>query len=341
MKKKPNPSTDFTKLRGLAEAKYDQSHAQEDPPLTEVDLHRLVHELQVHQIELEMQNEELQQARTEVEAWLERYTDLYDFAPVGYFTLGRNGAICQVNLSGAHLLGVERARLVGRRFGLFVADGDLLGFNTFLEQVFESHDKQACEVMLRKEGNEPFWVQIEAIAVEDGQECRTVVSDIQARKLAEIKLQHMSMHDALTGLYNRSYFEESMEQLELGRHFPISILMADVDHLKITNDRYGHARGDAMLQRVAQVLTIAFRSEDVIARIGGDEFAVLLPDTGAKAAEVAVLRLYDILQEHNTNYFTENPLKLSIGISTAAEYGNSLMETFKEADAKMYHLKQG
>ena len=287
-----------------------------------------------------MQNEELQQALAEVKAWLKRYTDLYDFAPVGYFTLGRDGAVSQVNLSGAYLLGVERARLVGRRFGLFVADGDLLAFTTFHEQVFESHVKQSCEVNLRKEGNEPFWVQIEAIAVEDGQECCTVVMDIQTRKLAEIKLQHLSMHDSLTGLYNRSYFEESLEQLERGRHFPISILMADVDHLKITNDRLGHAVGDDMLKRVAQVLTIAFRAEDVIARIGGDEFAILFPDTSAKAAEVVLPRLYDILQEHNTNYFTENHLHLSVGISTA-EYGNSLKETLKEADANMYHQKRG
>ena len=340
MKKKSNPSTDFTELRRLAEAKYDQSQPQEDPPFNEVDLHRLVHELQVHQIELEMQNEELQQARTEVEAWLERFTDLYEFAPVGYFTLGRDGLVSQVNLSGARLLGVERARLVGRRFGLFIADGDLLAFNTFLERVFENHVKQTCEVMLRKEGNENCWVQIEAIAVEDGQECRAMAMDIHARKLAEIKLQYLSMHDALTGLFNRSYFVESMERLEHGRHFPISILIADVDHLKITNDQQGHAGGDDMLKRVAQVLAIAFRAEDVIARVGGDEFAVLLPHTNAKAAEAALLRFYDILQEHNTKYFPENPLHLSIGISTA-EYGNSLMETLKEADANMYHQKRG
>jgi diguanylate cyclase (GGDEF)-like protein/PAS domain S-box-containing protein len=339
MEKKPDPSSDFTELRHLAEAEYTQNRPRENPPLSEADIQRLVHELQVHQIELEMQNEELQQARAEVEAWLKRYTDLYDFAPVGYFTLGRDGTVSQVNLSGAHLLEVERTQLVGRRFGQFVADDNLLAFHTFLEQVFEKQVKQSAEVLLHKEDNQPFWVQIEAIAVEDGQECRTVVMDIQARKLAEIKLQHLSMHDALTGLYNRSYFEESLERLEHGRHFPISILMADVDHLKITNDLLGHAVGDEMLKRVAQVLTIAFRAEDVIARIGGDEFAVLLPDTSAKAAEVVLTRLGDFLREHNTNYPPENHLHLSVGISTA-EYGNLLKETLKEADANMYRQKR-
>jgi diguanylate cyclase (GGDEF)-like protein/PAS domain S-box-containing protein len=340
MNKKSDLSADSGKLRRLAETKYNQNHAQKDPLPSEVDIQRLVHELQVHQIELEMQNEELLRARAELEDWLKRFTDLYDFSPVGYFTLGRDGSVSQVNLSGAYLLGVERGQLVGRQFRLFVAEGDQSFFNTFFEQVFQRQVKQVCEVTLRKKDAEPFWVQIEAIASEDRQECRTAVIDIQARKVAEIKLQHLSMHDALTGLYNRSYFEESIERLERGRHYPISILMADVDQLKTTNDRRGHSAGDDMLKRVAQVLTIAFRAEDVVARIGGDEFAVLLPDTSVKAAEVALVRLQDILQEHNTNYFTEDPLHLSIGISTA-ENGESLIETLKEADTAMYHYKKG
>ena len=87
MKKKPEPSTDFAELHRRAEAKYTQRHLQETIPSTENDTQDLIHELQVHQIELEMQNEELLQTRTEVKTWLERYTDLYEFAPVGYFTL--------------------------------------------------------------------------------------------------------------------------------------------------------------------------------------------------------------------------------------------------------------
>ena len=107
-----------------------------------------MHEVQVHQIELEMQNEELRQSRAEAEAGLERYTELYDFAPVGYLTLGRDGAIRQVNLTGARLLGVERARLVGRRLGVFVGEPDRAGFEAFLEKAFASQAQEACEVAL-------------------------------------------------------------------------------------------------------------------------------------------------------------------------------------------------
>lgn len=115
--------SDTAELRRQAEERLQAKKAELQPPGTEEATPRLLHELEVHQIELEMQNAELRQARDEVEAALNRYTDLYDFAPIGYFTLDRDGIISAANLSGAGLFGVERARLIGRRFGLFVAQG--------------------------------------------------------------------------------------------------------------------------------------------------------------------------------------------------------------------------
>ena len=153
MKKDRNTSAEAAELRRRAEARLRAAATKGTPARTETDTQRLVHELQVHQIELEMQNEELRQSRAEVEAGLERYTELYDFAPVGYLTLGRDGAIRQVNLTGARLLGVERARLLGRRFGVFVGAPDRSGFQAFLEKVFASQAKEVCEVALLKEGN--------------------------------------------------------------------------------------------------------------------------------------------------------------------------------------------
>jgi PAS domain S-box-containing protein/putative nucleotidyltransferase with HDIG domain len=156
---------------------------------TKEETQRLLHELQVHQVELEMQNEELRQAQAEMEAGLERYTDLHNFAPVGCFSLDRNGAISQVNLTGASLLGIERSRLVNRRFGLFVSDESRPAFNAFLKKVFENQAKETYEVALRTDGNEPVWVHIEATASEDGQACRAAVVDITERKRAEEELR--------------------------------------------------------------------------------------------------------------------------------------------------------
>jgi two-component system cell cycle sensor histidine kinase/response regulator CckA len=151
---------------------------------------RLMHELQVHQIELEMQNEELQTARVELEMVLERYSDLYDFAPVGYLTLDSDGTIQKVNLTGARMLGLERNRLVRVRFGLFIATESLPTFATFLQNAFANKRKESCEVMLRPQIGTPIWVQIEAtITGDDGHECRAVVVDVTERRRGEQALQ--------------------------------------------------------------------------------------------------------------------------------------------------------
>jgi PAS domain S-box-containing protein len=192
VKKSQDKPADAAELRRRAEKRVKESKKEEARPGTKEETQRLLHELQVHQIELEMQNEELQQARAEVEAGLERYTNLYVFAPVGYFTLERGGAIRQLNLTGARLLGVERSKLVNRRFGLFVSGDSLPAFNALLKKVFESQAKESCEVALLKEGNHPFYVHIEAKLSEDGQECHAAVADITERKRAEEEIRKLN-----------------------------------------------------------------------------------------------------------------------------------------------------
>jgi two-component system, cell cycle sensor histidine kinase and response regulator CckA len=141
--------------------------------------------LEVHQIELEMQNAELLGARSELEAALEKYTDLYDFAPVGYLTLAAAGIIHQANLTGASLLGLERSRLVNWRFELFVVPADRATWKEFLERVFASKTPQACEVSLLTEGRPPLEVRLEALATASGSECRVVMTDITPQRQAE------------------------------------------------------------------------------------------------------------------------------------------------------------
>ena len=185
--------------------------AEEDPQA-------LIQELRIHQIELEMQNEELRQTRVEVESLLGQYADLYDFAPVGYFTLDSDGVIRRVNLNGARLLGEARAQLLNRRLGNFVSAADRPAFNDFLKNVFTNQaiasDKAACEVTLYKQeehrlpsldpsdsrhldGANRRHVHIEATATEDGQLCRAVVLDITDRKRLETELLRMKNLESL------------------------------------------------------------------------------------------------------------------------------------------------
>ena len=185
MKTKRNSSARAAELRRCAEARLKEQRLEKNPARTEADTQRLVHELQVHQIELEMQNEELQQARNEMEAGLEKYSDLYDFAPVSYLTLDREGTIREANLTAASLLGIERSRLVQRRFGLYVAAADRPAFAIFLTQVFGGKAREFCEVTLLKDGKPPVEVRIEAALAAAGEECRVVLEDITEHKRAE------------------------------------------------------------------------------------------------------------------------------------------------------------
>src|SRR5512145_3352189 len=116
---------------------------------TPPDNQRLIQELQIHQIELEQQNEELHRARTEAENERSRYSDLYELAPVGYITLGHDGAIQEINLVGARLLRLERSRLIGSRLALMVATECLPRYNELLTGVFEHRTNQTCELVLQ------------------------------------------------------------------------------------------------------------------------------------------------------------------------------------------------
>jgi signal transduction histidine kinase len=155
------------------------------------ELPRLVQELRIHQIELEIQNEELKQARDEAEAERERYADLYDFAPVGYFTLDPGGIIRRANLAGALLLSRERSRLVNRRFEPFIAEPDRPAFKAFLTRVFVNRGSETCEVSLVSTACDPCHVHIAGSAAADGGECRATVTDVTERKLAEAALRRL------------------------------------------------------------------------------------------------------------------------------------------------------
>jgi len=153
------------------------------PSTTE--LQRLVHELQVHQIELEMQNEELVYSREQAEALKDRYFEFYDFSPTGFVSLDPRGAIIQANLTCARLLGRERALLVGRAFASFLNGMDQAAFGEFLHRVFATPDRQACEVALERRGLTPLFVQIEGVQTQGGRECRAVLLDLSAHRRSE------------------------------------------------------------------------------------------------------------------------------------------------------------
>jgi PAS domain S-box-containing protein len=154
-------------------------------PLSDTDTRRLLYQLQVQQIELEMQNEELRESRTQAESMLQRYTELFDFAPAGLFTLEKNGTISGANMASASLLGVERSQLIGKRFAAYVATDDRPTFSALLVQVFASRNPQGCELVLTTAHQTPVYVTLEATLSPDAMQCSVVLLDITARKQAQ------------------------------------------------------------------------------------------------------------------------------------------------------------
>lgn len=161
------------------------------------------------------------------------------------------------------------------------------------------------------------------------------INDVTERRQAEESMRYLSTHDLLTGLYNRNFFEAELERLEHSRQEPINIMVVDVNGMKQTNDTLGHAVGDDLLRRTAQVLKLSFRTEDILARIGGDEFVVLFH--GNIPVEQTIIRVKSVLFEHN-HWYQGPPLSLAIGAASGNK-GSILIELFKKADQQMYKEK--
>jgi two-component system, cell cycle response regulator len=165
----------------------------------------------------------------------------------------------------------------------------------------------------------------------------SMIEALREKRAAEEKIHYLSMHDPLTGLYNRGYFDEEMKRLENGRGSPVSIIMADLDGLKKINDTQGHGTGDRLIRDAADILRRSVRSSDVVARMGGDEFALILPNTDIASARKVVERIRKIEEEFNGESGGYQ-VSFSMGAASSVD-GVPLAETLKGADELMYRDK--
>lgn len=187
----------------------------------------------------------------------------------------------------------------------------------------------------------PLWMLLTAFVINIDDNRRLLINmleDISARKSDELHLQHISSHDSLTGVYNRSYFDSEFNCLQSGMLMPVSIIVIDVDGLKQVNDTRGHGAGDFLIKNVAKVLKEAVRGDDLLARIGGDEFCILLPETDDHGAHAVVEHIHKCQQRFNTTQ-PEYAVNFSIGVATALK-GSEIPAVFKTADERMYADKQ-
>jgi diguanylate cyclase (GGDEF)-like protein/PAS domain S-box-containing protein len=282
-----------------------------------------------------------EQLAAEKQTW-ENYDDLVRLVTTMgdmLFVLDATGKILHVNSAVEVTLGYSAYELLGRAVSE-LHPGDLLQETTEnIQEVLLGRPTTFPVPLLTKGGTR---VDVETRATRGkwrGQEAVfAVVRDVRERLLAEKQLRYLSLHDQLTDIYNRAFFAAELERLQGSREYPISIIVADANGLKLVNDALGHRAGDDYLKAGAAVLKGVLRKSDILARVGGDEFAVILPRTGEEAAAGVLERI----RTAGANFSSEDcllPLSLSVGVATAGSPSISLDDTYKLADHLMYRDK--
>lgn len=292
----------------------------------------------------------------------DRLNEIIDFLPDATFVIDNNGIVVVWNKAIEELTGVSRENMLGKgnyEYALTVYGERrpvLIDLVLMSEAEFEKHNKKYDSIEWKGNklvgrtyapgaynGKGAYLWAIAAKLYDAGGNIDGAIEtfrDITERKCYEERLQHLSLHDQLTGLYNRSYFESEVNRLNKSREYPITVLFADLDNLKLINDSMGHHTGDKLLKYCTAVLRRSLRGSDILARIGGDEFAAILPRTSKKAGEEIVSRISLQLEHYNQKKRKNQPfLSISLGLATAEDAGESLLETVKEADDLMYRDK--
>ena len=292
---RPRTADELRDLRARAEERL-RSRDAAAPDRTEADALRLQHELQVHQIELELQNAELERSRDELEAALERYTDLYDFAPVGYFTLDRSGDIFSANLTGADLLNVPRARLIGRRFETFLSPESRLAFASFLATTLDGAHRESCEVTLLPAGGKPRSVRLEGTASPAGNECRAAVLDVTEQRAAEAAVRQLNFELETTVRERTAQLESANTDLEAFGHGVSLALRASVlevsDHARILSEDFAGGLPPVATDSLGKIQAGARRMEALIddllrlSRIGRSELERTTVDLAIPCREI-------------------------------------------------------
>lgn len=331
-------------LRAAAEAELERGRLD---VASERSTDALLHELQVHQIELEMQNEALRHAQIALEESRDRYVDLYEFAPVGYLTLDANGVITEINLTGAALLGKQRSLLVRGRFAQYVQEWDHDRWHLFFVDAQHGRERASLDLAMQRGDGSGFHAHVECVGA-GMSSVRVALSDITARKQAEDEVHRLAFYDPLTRLPNRRLMLDRLGQALAGsqrsRHYG-ALLFLDLDNFKVLNDTRGHDAGDQLLIEAAHRIQTSLRAGDTVARLGGDEFLVILGDLSTEIHDAAVQarEIGEKIRETLTRPYVlagrEFHCAASLGATLYFGESESVETLLKHADLAMYKAK--
>ncbi len=272
-----------------------------------------------------------------------RYREMADALPQTLFETDLTGRVLFTNRAGLEAFGFSEDDL---RRGISVFDllvpEEVPQARRNLAKILNGQDVTPREYLVRRKDGGTFPVVIYSQPLlRDGavMGIRGLVVDITDRKIMEERLRFLSVHDPLTGLYNRAFFDEEGVRMASGRFDPLGVVVADLDGLKLVNDLLGHSAGDRLLRETGRLLKEAFRSSDVVARVGGDEFAAFLPECGEGFAHEARRRILTAVERHNETQGGA-PLSLSVGCASGSGKSPGLASLMEEADNLMYQQKR-
>ncbi|MFW6386784.1 MAG: HD domain-containing phosphohydrolase [Bacillota bacterium] len=266
------------------------------------------------------------------------YRTLFEESPVGLIKTGFSGNILDVNNEMVYMLGAESRKEV-----LEYSLEELLQLpidrKEFRRKLINGGNISG-EYNFKSFWDEEIWLSYNARPVRgtDGGISEIIISceDITGRKLAEEKIKKLTFRDSLTGLYNRMYFQEEMARLDTERQLPLAIIMGDVNGLKLTNDAFGHQQGDELLKKVARAVENCCRQEDLVARWGGDEYVLLLPETGGPEARIICQRIEKKVRELDADPIQPS---ISLGYAVKKEKDVEIENVFRKAENWMYKRK--
>ncbi|MBI9015161.1 MAG: diguanylate cyclase [Clostridiales bacterium] len=265
----------------------------------------------------------------------ERYQRIFENSSVIIFTISLEGSINATNKMFRRTLGYDLKDIKDQDIRSILYDvNDLsLILNVAKEFIDESYD---VEVVCKTGEIKTLNVSTNIIDSID-EEIEIVAVDISERKIDEQRIRFLSYHDKLTNVYNRAYFDEVIECLDRRSCYPFSIIIGDMNGLKVLNDHYGHKKGDKLLQDMAEICVKSCREKDVVCRIGGDEFAIICPNTNEKGAIAICDRIRELCLETEVELIG-NP-SIALGYSTKLDKDTTIDEIFKQADNNMYRNK--
>lgn len=281
----------------------------------------------------------LKQAESALRLSEDKFSKAFNASPASMLiTSLEGGRFIAVNDRGCQMLGYSQEQLI---------DCTTIDMDCWVkpserelvkQMILHKQPVRDMEIYFRIKGGEHRLVSYSAEAIEiDGEACLlSIITDITERKKAQEEINYLSFHDKLTGLYNRAYFEEELKRLDTERQLPISVIMGDVNGLKLINDALGHQEGDKLLIAVADVLNRSCRKEDIAARWGGDEFIILLP----RCEHVSATRIIESVRSR-CKYINDLPIQtiISLGLASKNSSNQNMMDVIKEAEEKMYRNK--